>query len=677
MDSIPSLLEKDEGHHYTWAPDANTSTETMSKLTSCRTLVKAKTGDFRSLVLRQLVLASIVLSFLMESVAGQRLIKSTFISKNVTLGVPTSLGGEPAKFPIFRPTVGSDSKPLFAYTLKSQAICVTGSGTKFFRFDGTSAGSLSCGNGDTVAATFLKNDRSFFLFYYETDTGNSAKSVVYTLSYSSGLYSINDDKKMEPDLPNIAAAIGEDNTDYVYYFTEDSMAARFNQQTGQGTGDPAEHTPGTVTCPAPNTLYFHPTQTTSIVYFGLCATPQIAFFDKSSLTEVKNLLSPGGTGEGAYTHTLNNLDATVMYMAGNYRAYWIDIATSTTEWIQLGELYNAGSGTNLLSSNFINFGTYQFVGFFISTGTWPFNIYYKGNYTIVPSTYYPAVVTSGTYQKYTALGPVKMTNTERYVVSLVSNLGYNMQSLYFDIDTCTTRTSNICSACPTGSYIDQPAVANNWCFKEGFGVDLTIVAPAVATDLAACSDPICANCNARLICTRCKRNTPQPLIYNDVCQYPPPVAMGRGATEYWEACTVQYCIKCTEDKTYCDACDPVSKTTARLGLCVLPPTVPIGMGANWITGYADNCNTTSCLDCFNDHMTCLKCDVSKEYYLEGTWCKYWSDIAHFKGGDWVSGTVINCLDRGCVDCRKNYTLCTECKVLEEYYLYTWYCVRSE
>src|SRR3990167_3263577 len=331
--SLHEMLE-----YHNWAPDASSANLSSHATVRLEEKQSNRLGDhslqscqFRDSAFHRtfsmvIWMALCLLQFLIGRTDCQKLIRQGLITANITTGIPTSLVSDIADVPLFRLSSPSDPTPLFGYTTQTHSPCpLGGQPTKFFRLDGTVVFTAGCGTGTLATAIVLKSDDTLFLFYYETDTGNSAKSVVYTLSYSSGLYSINDDKKMELSLPNIGSAIGEDNKDYVYYFTEDNMVARYDQDPPSGPQDPDPSSD--IGCPSPRSVYFHPTSTSNIVHYGMCGvTPKIQFILKTDLTVSKTLTAAGG--EGAYMHTLNNLDAGQMYVGASAKVMVYDIASS-------------------------------------------------------------------------------------------------------------------------------------------------------------------------------------------------------------------------------------------------------------------------------------------------------------------------------------------------------------
>src|SRR3990167_9102751 len=197
---------------------------------------------------------------------------------------------------------------------------------------------------------------------------------------------------------------------------------------------------------------------------------------------------------------------------------------------------------------------------------------------------------------------------------------------------------------------------------------------------ALCQDTNCFKCNYDYrICFQCNVSSPQMYVYLDQCIYPSPDTYGVGTSYYWEKCIDQHCRRCEEDKTKCTVCYTAPGYQAFKDRCYLPEDLEEGTGSDWSTGTSIRCNSTGCLDCNFDYMTCKRCNVKQEFYLEGTWCKKWNTIAVYKGGDAISGRVAPCSDRGCIKCDRNNTHCTLCNQPERYYLDPpgWWCILYE
>jgi hypothetical protein len=239
----------------------------------------------------------------------------------------------------------------------------------------------------------------------------------------------------------------------------------------------------------------------------------------------------------------------------------------------------------------------------------------------------------------------------------------------------------ICTGCDTGSswYLDattckHPVSAPQIASGKG--------ANTVTGTVVNCQDTNCLLCKATYdTCTGC--NTVLGWYLNGVsCQHAtltPTIPDFFGAntgTGNVVSCQVNHCKICKADYSVCTGCDTVSGWYLNGNVCQNAASFPVGMGPNLVNGMVQTCTEPFCMKCSNSKLTCQGCQAALDYFLNPntTTCDPKSSIPDDFGPNVIPGTIEACHDPGCVKCKDDYMICTECRLATGYFLFGTGCI---
>jgi hypothetical protein len=160
-------------------------------------------------------------------------------------------------------------------------------------------------------------------------------------------------------------------------------------------------------------------------------------------------------------------------------------------------------------------------------------------------------------------------------------------------------------------------------------------------------------------------------VYAHKCtdQLPRPQTYGFNAGENTvDYCAVGYCINCVKDFRLCDDCLPGLKLSSDRKTCigVISGLGQEGFGINPATGQVEPCADTNCASCADDTRSCSQCKSTSAFKflnpLTGK-CVEASTIPSGFGTDPSdpSGNKVKaCKDTNCVDCKQDFSKCSEC-----------------
>jgi len=191
-----------------------------------------------------------------------------------------------------------------------------------------------------------------------------------------------------------------------------------------------------------------------------------------------------------------------------------------------------------------------------------------------------------------------------------------------------------CSACPIDSrYCTGCNNAGGW-YVLGIGCVLNSAIPAgygfdtISNKYIKCSEPACSDCAADYsTCVACDTEAGFYLTPSQTCSAYTTMPTGYGAdpiSGLIKTCSVPQCTDCSSNYQGCIICSgglmgysPLS----GIGGCVLPENLPSGFGAEGTTGMSKPCASAGCLNCKADYQICTECDTANGYILEGNACK--------------------------------------------------------
>jgi hypothetical protein len=215
-------------------------------------------------------------------------------------------------------------------------------------------------------------------------------------------------------------------------------------------------------------------------------------------------------------------------------------------------------------------------------------------------------------------------------------------------------------------------------------------ANTVTFGTTTCQDTNCKQCqNDYTICTSCKTAispAPQYYLYSSACVLPSTLPDGTGAntgTLVAVSCQDTNCQKCQNDYTLCTTCKTAVSPSPQYYLytsaCLLPSSLPNGIGADSSTKTANACQDSNCKVCQNDYTVCTLCKnpTTPQYYLHSNTCKLPAALPDGTGANTATFGTTACQDTNCKQCQNSYTVCTSCKTAvspaPQYYLYNSAC----
>ena len=394
-----------------------------------------------------------------------------------------------------------------------------------------------------LVATFLPTLQVFYLSF-NTLTNMYTQTSWSTNNSISGMWSI----RTEPMF-----------TDYLYYI--DSSAHLYKWDTKNPARDPGPGIlVGTDFCRSwellGNFLWIFSRGTTDMVYV-----------ERTTFTKVKTLT---GTVEprNAWIDNENSNIVYAIYFVSPWGVARVEIGTSshvTTHSIPKVPGSNGPDETGI-----VQLGKSGYLGLIRTRDTpdCPFRIYSKVDLVeISPALYQPQ-----TFPVYILDSFVGGSNTQpgKYEANFgmqvdVSGI-YNFQSWKIIVDICSTRSQLICTACPTGYYIDRPEFFDNSCIAENTGHDGT------TNSVVSCQDPNCLHCSDDFrICTKCVGVSLKPYIFQGRCvsfsEILPKSGINSMSNEI-VPCVDPNCLQCRPNFQICLGCDLVlGYSLSQLGTC--------------------------------------------------------------------------------------------------------------
>jgi hypothetical protein len=240
------------------------------------------------------------------------------------------------------------------------------------------------------------------------------------------------------------------------------------------------------------------------------------------------------------------------------------------------------------------------------------------------------------------------------------------RELYFECKQCKRAIS------PDPQYY----LYNSGCvlsstLPDGIGANLT------SLTTQPCQSPNCQSCQSDYtICTRCQ---PDYVSSNGQCILISSIPDGYGidpSTGLIVQCSDPQCRNCRANYTECTECrravPPDPQYYLYKSTCVLPSTLPDGIGANTTSLIAEPCQDVNCQKCQENIINCTQCRTAQppnqQYSLYNSSCVPVVNIPPGYGTNLENNTIVRCKDTNCINCSTNYSNCTACNTSQGWYL---------
>jgi hypothetical protein len=248
--------------------------------------------------------------------------------------------------------------------------------------------------------------------------------------------------------------------------------------------------------------------------------------------------------------------------------------------------------------------------------------------------------------------------------------------------TCNTDIK-ICTSClnsPSTYYLYKGSTVDSKClqtsqFPAGYAVSGTNAVPCDVTKN-------CATCKVTDYqkCTSCTVGSLYFYYATDntciTVDYIPATYGADTTTNVVKQCN-QYpdCKLCQKSYTECTSCDYTTRNMyleLSTSQCILNTALGVGRGPNTTNGTVTDCQDPNCDNCKTDYKVCTVCMTANKYYLDTSTglCVKDVDITAGKGANLVTKKVDTCTSAGCIDCRTDITICSVCNTTLFYYLDT-------
>ena len=238
-----------------------------------------------------------------------------------------------------------------------------------------------------------------------------------------------------------------------------------------------------------------------------------------------------------------------------------------------------------------------------------------------------------------------------------------------------------CNQCDhtNGYYLDGTNCKQKPQFSPGQGVKST------DWTVAFCDVTNCVNCvDNYLTCLGCDTVTGWFLDGN-TCKTKQMFLPNQGveiSTNKVVSCLLPTCTNCIDNHLMCIGCNVqqdlylYQATTEQQ--CLLKNNFPPSHGVRLTDRTVQPCVDPNCLWCIDNILLCSKCDTSKSFYLQNEGCKSKENFLSSEGADTTQGTVKNCTDVNCVDCRDEFSVCVKCnRTGDKWYLWNRTCVEAK
>lgn len=126
------------------------------------------------------------------------------------------------------------------------------------------------------------------------------------------------------------------------------------------------------------------------------------------------------------------------------------------------------------------------------------------------------------------------------------------------------------------------------------------------------------------------------------------------------------CLKCPNNYSQCEKCDPASDNrylSKSDYVCYSVASMPQRKGADDLNNLTLDCTDANCLNCSKNYKVCTQCDFAsffKHLEVDPGVCYSLETMPISKGVNTSDTYVVPCLDTHCLKCSEDYKFCTEC-----------------
>ena len=238
-----------------------------------------------------------------------------------------------------------------------------------------------------------------------------------------------------------------------------------------------------------------------------------------------------------------------------------------------------------------------------------------------------------------------------------------------------------CVVCQPGYYLYMNTCIDPPSFPQSHGIQGIGVSPCVDTNCSDCKMSVstCQVCNTGWYTFEgsCMQKV-------DFMKY-----QGVSTGSYSVVnCTDLHCADCKDDYTICVLCDQTVTgseyyVAATPNQCMLKTqllSLVIPQGIDLTTGSikTNPCGDGNCMNCIDDHTTCVSCDTPSGYYLNlnTSACIQKISFPLSHGVDLSDNTVKPCQVANCASCINDMNIC-ECDNVNGYYWYNNQCIMKD
>ena len=176
-----------------------------------------------------------------------------------------------------------------------------------------------------------------------------------------------------------------------------------------------------------------------------------------------------------------------------------------------------------------------------------------------------------------------------------------------------------------------------------------------------CSNP------GEVPCTVCQND--YFLLPDDTCLHRSLIASGFGISEqYILPCEDLKCLSCINNVKVCTVCRTAEFYYVFKDKCILDDLIPDDKGANKDVATGKNGTVVNCLDlnCKNCKKDYSKCDWCHDGYLRQSLtalvCVAESSLPDTQGTDRSANVAVACATQNCRDCKQDFGICTFCLI---------------
>jgi hypothetical protein len=133
-------------------------------------------------------------------------------------------------------------------------------------------------------------------------------------------------------------------------------------------------------------------------------------------------------------------------------------------------------------------------------------------------------------------------------------------------------------------------------------------------------------------------------------------------------CQLTDCKYCKKDSRVCTGCDTSLGLYLSVDKTSCTDVFPDGYGPDLEGGAVKACSDVNCKICNEDFASCILCDTSKSFYLDGSSCSPAAKAPKGMGLNKTTSLLDPCATEFCQNCSLDYEVCNSCYENMGYYL---------